>query len=244
MYKKLINSAGQWLKVEKHPHYPKELSHPALSPSSLEEAFTVSLVVTKFMLFWSSIFHNSMWENGATHLQFFWVRESDSLIPLFADVIDKLCQGWEGGRSCVSCKVTRKCAACGAVNHSLTDQTLQLAPPNSIWRILGLSGTDSSLLLKKTLSLIAPMCWWSVSGAQGLSDPVCPCWQKERSQLRSDATHSVNLTAKLYPLSFGSMCDMVRIWEMSELALHHASRWTWVYTSKRPFLSHSYRQEI
>lgn len=113
MYEKLINSAGQWLKVEKSPHYPKELSHPALSPSSLKEAFIVSLVVAKFMSFWSSIFHNSVWENGATHFQFSWARESDSLIPLFADVIDKLCQGWEGGRSCVSCKVTRKCAACG-----------------------------------------------------------------------------------------------------------------------------------
>lgn len=136
MYKKLINSAGQWLKVEKHSHYPKELSHPALSPSSLKKAFIVYLVVAKFMLFQSSIFHNSVWENGATHLQFLWARGSDSLIPLFADVIIN-CQGWEGGRSRVSCKVPRKCAACGAVNHSLTDQTLWLAPPKSICNCLG-----------------------------------------------------------------------------------------------------------
>lgn len=167
MYKKLINSAGQCFKVEKHPHYPKELSHPALSPNSLKEALLVYLVVAKFMLFWSSIFHNSMWENGATHLQFFWARGSGSLIPLFADVIDKLFQGWEGGRSRISCKVARKCAACGTVNHSLTDQTLWLAPPKSFWSILGLSGTESSFFLKKTLSLITPMCWWSVSGAGG-----------------------------------------------------------------------------
>lgn len=194
------------------------------------------------MLFWSSIFQNSMWENGATHLQFFWARESDSRIPLFADVVDKLCQGWEGGRSCVSRKVTRKCAACGAVNHSLTDQILQLAPPDCNWSILGCQALI--LLLKKALSLVTSTCWWSVSGAKGPSNPLCPCWEKERSQLRSDATHSVILTAELYPLCFGSMCDMVRIWEMSELALHYASRWTWVYTCKRPFLSHSYRQEI
>lgn len=225
MYKKLINSAGQSLKGEKYPHYPKELSHPALSPNSLKEAFIVYLVVAKFMLSWSSIFHNTLPENGATHLQFFWARGSDSLIPLFADVIDKLCQGWGGG-SCVSCKVTRKCAVCGAVTHSLTDQALWLAPPKSIWSILRLSGIDFFFLLKNILSLITPVVWWSVSGAQGLSDPVCPCWQKERSHLRSDATHSVKLTAKFYPLSFGSMCDMMRMWQMSELALHHASRWT------------------
>lgn len=48
-------------------------------------------------------------------------QKGQTLIPLFADVIVKLC---EGGNLCISCKATRKCATCGAVNHSLTDQNL------------------------------------------------------------------------------------------------------------------------
>lgn len=37
IYKKWINSAGQWIEVEKHPCYPEQLSYPAFSPNSLKE---------------------------------------------------------------------------------------------------------------------------------------------------------------------------------------------------------------
>lgn len=88
--------------------------------------------------------------------------------------------------------------------------------------------------------LVTPKCQYSLSSTWEHSSPVNPCYQRERRTLRRDAACIVKLISGLYPLSFGSMCDMARIWQMSVLALIYESR-TWVYTSKRQFLSEKAR---
>lgn len=141
MCKKLINSAGHWLRVEKHPHYPKELSScpfPQVPARGFYRAFGGRQA--HFVL--------------GEHLPELSVRKWYQPSPVSLSKSPRLwslcLQMWlvncAGVRREILCPMWsyQKCAACGAVSHSLTEQT------KSVWSLLGLSGTDSSFLLKKT----------------------------------------------------------------------------------------------